>query len=122
MKRGRTLKNIILNLSYMFQGVYIGSCIYTDICLLISFLFPQFNPDECLPEVAQYGIDCTCPLGFSAGNFVYNHQLSVPEFSTTIFSFMASGDYDLTLKAKDNLGPMFCTQFKFTMRPAPYGK
>jgi len=30
-------------------------------------LIPDFTPDKCTPELAQYGIDCRCPLAIKAG-------------------------------------------------------
>ena len=34
---------------------------------MIQTLIPDFSPEKCEPELAQYGIDCKCPLAIKAG-------------------------------------------------------
>lgn len=36
----------------------------------------------------------------------------------TIFSFLASGDFDITVKASDARGPVACVNVKFSVAPA----
>ena len=47
----------------MAAGIYVGSCVYDDLCEMVAKLLPEsFNPTACPPELAQYGIDCRCPF------------------------------------------------------------
>lgn len=72
----KTTLNIVRSVSgvalpircYLAAGVYVGSCTYDDICEIVKTLLPDsFNPTACLPELASYGIDCTCPIKLKSG-------------------------------------------------------
>jgi hypothetical protein len=49
---------------YQAAGIFVGSCTYNDLCTIIQNLLPNnFNPNVCAPELAEFGIKCTCPFG-----------------------------------------------------------
>ncbi len=100
----------------MASGVYVGSCTYDDLCKIIATLVPtSFNPQACPPSLAQYGIDCTCPFKLRAGDIlVDNIDVELPDASTSVATFLASGDFDVTIKASDNTGPFGCLNIKFS--------
>ena len=108
----------------MASGVYVGSCVYDDLCSIISQLIPDsFNPTACPPELAQFGIDCTCPFKVPAGNVNIEDTLAeLPDASTSIATFLASGDFDITIKTEDVLGKYACVRIKFTVKPSKPGK
>ena len=37
-------------------------------------------------------------------------------------TFLASGDFDIKIEAKDNVGPFGCVSIKFTVKPSSQGK
>jgi hypothetical protein len=112
------------------SGIYIGSCIYDDICTHIAQLFPQtFNPADCPPEFADYGIDCTCPFNISSGPVdVVNALLNLPDLSDpnsfvgSFGTFLSFGDFDVTFKTEDPLGKLACLRIKYSIKPNMIGK
>ena len=113
----RTVSGIALPIRcYQYQGANIGSCTYNDICM--DFMQGVFGLDEtnCPPELAEWGIDCTCPfdLPIQLADGSLTFQLDIPNDLSFIFG---PGDYDLTVTvnnaANQHIG---CFRFKFTMR------
>jgi hypothetical protein len=111
--------------SYLTSGIFIGGCVYNDICTLFQQLFPQtFNPAACPSEFAEYGIDCTCPFNIRSGPVdVVNALLNLPDFNDPnaalggISTFFGKGDYDVTIKAEDPLGKLACLRIKYSIKP-----
>ena len=103
----------------MASGIWVGSCVYSDLCVVIRELLPDnFNPDVCLPELLDFGIDCTCPLKLKKGLIDMDSlKLDLPDASTTIFTFLASGEFDITAKMSDQKGSYSCVVLKFSVRP-----
>ena len=110
----------------MTSGVYVGSCVYDDICTYIAQVFPEtFNPSTCPPSFAQYGIDCTCPFNIRSGPVdLVDLLLDIPNLSdpSIVFGFLALGDYDITIKTEDALGKFACLRIKYSMKPNVIGK
>ena len=107
--------------STIVNGVGIGSCDYADLCALIKSLFSDtFNPNGACsdyPSLNAHGIDCICPFNLQAG-LLDLQDISFPilDMSTTVFSFLASGDFDVKVNASDAQGAIANIQFKFTMK------
>ena len=108
----------------MAAGIYVGSCVYDDICTIVASLLPDsFNPSACPPELADYGIDCTCPFKIRSGRIeVIDTLLDLPDASTSIATFLASGDFDITINTEDPQGKFGCVRIKFTVKPSKPGK
>ena len=110
----------------MISGIFAGSCVYDDICAHIAQIFPQtFNPQACPPELAEYGIDCTCPFNIRSGSVdLVDLLLNIPDLSdpNIVLGFLGKGDYDITIKTEDTLGKFACLRIKYTMKPSINGK
>jgi hypothetical protein len=85
----------------------------------LEVLLPlAFNPTVCPPELAPFGIDCTCPLKMKAGLInIEKIPLAVPDASQTIATFLASGDFDIQIKLADDSGSISCVKIGFTVKP-----
>lgn len=105
--------------SYKAGGVSVGSCKYSDLCTIVETLLPgNFNPSVCPPELAPFGIDCTCPFNLKAGPLdISNQVLNLPDASQTIATFLASGDFDINIKLADSVGSISCVNIGFSVRP-----
>lgn len=44
-------------------------------------------------------------------------HVEVPAADTTIFSFLASGDFNIKIETQDNNGPYACVEIKFAVKP-----
>jgi hypothetical protein len=106
------------------SGIYVGSCVYDDICAIVAQLVPDsFNPNACPPELADYGIDCKCPFKIRSGRIeILDTLLELPDASASIATFLASGDFDITIKTEDPLGKFACVRIKFTVKSSKPGK
>ena len=49
-------------------------------------------------------------------------QLNYPNAANTIFSFLASGDFDIKIDLQDLSGPIAAVDVGFTVKPAGNGK
>ena len=77
----------------------------------------SFTPEKCkkYPQLLDFGIDCTCPFKFRSGEILIdNIELELPDASTSIATFLASGDCEITLDASDAKGKFGCLNVKFT--------
>ena len=79
------------------QGFSMGSCTYSDLCK--DFLQDVYNMNEsnCPPEYEEWGIDCSCPFKIPAQSIEGSPQFEIQDLSTTIVSFLAYGDFDVTI-------------------------
>ena len=101
----------------MAAGISVGSCVYDDLCKVVQTLLPDsYNPATCPKELADYGIDCTCPFTFKTGDLAINQVLDLPDASKTIATFLTNGDFDVSIKASDSVGPYACLNIKFTVK------
>lgn len=44
-------------------------------------------------------------------------HVEVPAADSSIFTFLASGDFDIKIEAKDKNGPYACVEIKFSVKP-----
>lgn len=114
----RTVSGISMSVRcFLNDGHYVGSCTYSDLCDIIRESFKDFE-NVCLDEDDDEPY-CVCPFHFSAslsdGKTSYL-PYSLPDFSTTIFSYLATGDFDVTIEFDDTVGYVGCLNLKFTTR------
>ena len=77
------------------------------------------NALNCPPELAEWGIDCNCPFNIPAQSVEGNISLDVPDLSTTIVSFLASGDFDIKAQISGpNNAHIGCLRFLLTIQKA----
>ena len=116
------MKNVSFS-SYLTPEMYIGSCVYDDICKIIENLYPEsFHPTNCSPELAEYGIDCTCPFKIRSGPIdLIDILLDIPDFSMSnyLVYLFGSGDFDVTIKMEDLQGKLACLRIKYSIKPKP---
>ena len=77
------------------QGFAVGSCSYADACKDVLQDIAEFNSANCPPELADWGIDCSCPFDVPAQTVDSSVTADVPDFSKTILTFFANGDFDI---------------------------
>jgi len=104
---------------YLAAGIFVGSCSYTDLCKIVEQLVPDsFNPTACPPELLDFGIDCKCPFSIRDGLIeIIDTILDLPDASQSIATFLASGDFDITIKTQDASGPFANIRIQFTVKP-----
>jgi hypothetical protein len=63
--------------------------------------------------LAQYGIDCKCPFDIKPQQLnIIDHPLDIPDASQTAATFLASGNFNITVSVRDLDNPS---------APQPYG-
>jgi hypothetical protein len=120
LKIVRTVSGINLPVRcYKVEGVDVGSCDYKDLCLVLKAMLPKFQPETCPLPMLQYGIDCNCPFNIPAGQLnIIRERLELPDASSSIANFMASGDFSIQLDTYDSDGAYAAIIIKFTVKPA----
>jgi hypothetical protein len=98
------------------QGLSVGSCSYKDACKNILNELAGLDASNCPVELAAYGIDCTCPFNIPTAVMDEVFLASLEDLSTSPVSFLATGDFDVTIKAADARGEALCLNVKFTMK------
>jgi hypothetical protein len=113
----RTVAGLALPIRcYFFNGDYFGSCNYNDLCRAWEhFLFLMETPFINRSLVKN----SICPFDTPAILKVTTYSYDLPNMSTSVLSFISSGDFDITLRASDSAGFFGCIKVKLTMRPAP---
>ena len=110
----------------LWQGFSMGSCTYSDICKDFFQDIYNMNQSNCPPEFAEWGIYCTCPFKIPAQSFEGSPQFQIQDLSTTTLSFLAPGDFDVTINLSipspiNNLNGR-CTDEHTTSVPVVYNK
>ena len=105
----------------------VGSCTYVDGCKDVLNDIANLTSINCPPELLPAGIDCNCPFKMvdstQANPLVIDvPQAEIPDLSKTIVSFLASGDFEITLKGTDTKGYYGCVNLKLTIKQATTGK
>ena len=73
--------------------------------------------EKCPPELAQWGIDCDCPLNILAKSFDGILNLNIADISTTYLSVFATGDFDVTTTINNSANQhVACLRLKFTVQ------
>ncbi|CAF3846366.1 unnamed protein product [Adineta steineri] len=118
----RTVSGIALPVRcYIVNGQNVGSCTYPDICAFIKDLVTDFHPDTCHPTLIQHGINCVCPFNIPIQRLLFrDHPLDLPDASQSAATFMASGNFDITVKATEsaaaNAELYGCGRIHFTVK------
>jgi hypothetical protein len=82
-------------------------------------MLPKFQPETCPLPMLQYGIDCNCQFNIPAGQLnIIRERLELPDASSSIANFMASGDFSIQLDTYDSDGAYAAIIIKFTVKPA----
>jgi hypothetical protein len=82
----------------------------------------EFQPATCPAGLAQFGIDCRCPFDIKIQKLnIVRELLNIPDASKTAASFLASGNFNITVVAKDtnNAGaaqPYACVNLLLTVK------
>ena len=101
----------------LVQGLYVGSCSYTDLCKNLINEIAGITADNCLPDLADWGIDCNCPFNIPIEIVEGSHTIEIEDLSTSIASFMANGDFDITVKVNDSSNAhVACFRFFLTVQ------
>ena len=113
----RTVSGLLLPVSCLLhEGTYIGSCVYSDLCFFIKYIF-KFDQTNCPQNLIDNGFNCTCPFDFPITELNINHTLLLPSAAGTLASFLASGDFDVTIKGTIDTTNILCLNMKFAMKP-----
>jgi hypothetical protein len=109
----RTVSGIKLPVRcYIVNGNTVGSCTYPDLCTFLQRILKEFQPDNCPPSLAQFGIDCKCPFDIKPQLLdIVDHPLDLPDATQTAATFLASGNFNITVIAKEG----------DKTAPSPYG-
>lgn len=97
----------------------VGSCTYTDLCKQFLQGMFAYNKDNCPAVLVAAGLDCECPFNRAADIIVLNEIIELPAALPVYFDFLASGDFDITIKLNDgpNASLYFgCVKVGFTMK------
>ena len=96
-----------------------GSCSYADLCKDYMQDFWEINALNCPPELADFGIDCNCPFNIPAQTDDVSFDIDIPDISTSTYSFLASGDFDVKVVLNNAANQhIACFRFLFTMMKA----
>ena len=101
---------------YLSAGIYVGSCIYQDLCAFLKG-YLNFDENNCPENFIKNGFDCRCPFNLPVTELNFNNILDLPDASTTIFTFLASGDFDVTIKGSIDTTNVLCLNMKYTIKP-----
>ncbi len=78
---------------------------------------PTFTPDNCPPQLLQFGIDCNCPFNIKAGDLDINEKLVLPDAGATVANWLSSGNFDVQIDTRDSKGSYACLKIKFSVKP-----
>ena len=85
-------------------------------------MLDEFQPATCPAGVAQFGIDCRCPFNLKPQRLnIVRELFSIPDASKSAASFLASGNFNITVVAKDTdqpgaAQPFACVNLLFTVK------
>ena len=120
----RTISGLSLSVRCQtINGFYAGSCSYPDLCKDLFGDLLGNTPENCPPELYEWGIDCTCPFNLPVqtvdGNIAFFISTST-EF--WISDIMGVGDFELTANIRNNRGEhVACFRFLYSTLKRPLG-
>ena len=104
VKMTRSVGGLSLQINcYLYEGTYVGSCIYNDLCSLIKSSL-SLDENNCPQNLIDNDIPCTCPFNLPIRELNINKTFDLPSgFFELIFgSFLgmglSQGDFDVTIK------------------------
>ena len=101
---------------YRVNGTDVGSCVFPDLCAYIKTIF-KIDETNCPQNLIDNDILCTCPFNLPIRDVNINHYIELPNASNTIFAFLASGEFDVTIKGTIGTTNILCLNMKFSMKP-----
>ena len=101
---------------YLSQGIYVGSCVYNDLCGLLKSVL-SLDENNCPQNLIDNGIPCKCPFDLSIRDLNIDQSFELPAVGSTILSFLAVGDFDITIKGTIGTTNILCLNMKFAMKP-----
>ena len=120
----RTIAGFSLPLRCLnINGLSVGSCSYPDLCKDIFGDFFGNTPENCPPELYEWGIDCTCPFNLPVqtvdGNITFFISTSSEPWISDV---MGVGDFELTANIRNNRGEhVACFRFLYSILKRPIG-
>ena len=113
-------------------GLAVGSCSYGDFCKDIVQDMCGFTASNCPPELADWGIDCNCPLDIPVQTFGGSFDYDIPDlnydhicplfflsFLSGSGSSLANGDFDVKITINNAANQhIACFRFLLTMMRA----
>ena len=118
----RTVAGLALPLRCTNMGtptnpINLYSCSYNDICKDFFQNIFGMAPEKCPPELADFGIDCTCPFDILERSFDGIFSFNISDLSTTNYSIIANGDFDVTVAINNSANQhVACIRLKFTIK------
>ncbi len=100
---------------YKVNGTDVGSCIYPDLCGLLKSVL-SLDENNCPANLIANDIRCVCPFDLPIRDVNINQSFDLPAASTTIVGFLASGDFDVTIKGTIGTTNILCLNMKFTTK------
>jgi hypothetical protein len=92
-------------------GNFIGSCNYDDLCHTFWLYYIVLNFSR-----EQKGLsDLYCPYTINAGYYDNYLPIQLPDLRISKLSFLSFGDYEVQIRAADDVGFLGCMNFKFTV-------
>ena len=74
---------------------------------------------NCLPVLADWGIDCNCPFNIPAQSHEGTLNFNISDLSQSIVKFLANGDFDVTATMNNASNQhLACIRLKFTVQKA----
>ena len=101
---------------YLVYGNYVGSCVYTDFCQVLKRSL-NFSVENCPEYLFNNSIDCACPFNIATRLIDINTAFDLPDLSTTVVSWLTSGDYDFDIKLTQRTTLILCLSIRFSMKP-----
>ena len=90
-------------------GFYFGSCSYPDLC--------QDFMQDVLGFLLDHGIDFNCPFDIPVKSVETSFDHEIPDLSTSIVPFLASGDFDVTITVNNSSNQhIACMRLKYTIQ------
>ena len=125
VKLMRTIAGLNLEVGcFLINGVYIGSCNYTDLCEFVRTLSTKSEVNFVFTSLFQTFFDFDnsnhpiCPIKAEVQETSFVNTINLPSVSNTALSFLMSGDYNLTVSIlEENSGRnVGCWWFVYTMK------
>ena len=123
LKITRTVSGITLPLNCILnQGLFVGSCVYNDICDLPKSV-SSLDENNCPTNLVDNGILCTCPFDLPIRDLNINQNLDLPANYVLLagvtsfpYPYVAAGDFDVTIKLTKNTTNILCLNFKYSAK------
>jgi hypothetical protein len=101
---------------FLGSGAFFGSCNYNDLCQGWKDMW-GITINSTSTFAPPYIENLQCPYNIPAQLIDTANTYDVPDFAQHAFlSFMGTGDFDVKIRATDDVGFFGCINLKFTMK------